>query len=185
MTRTRPLLTFDMDGVLCRPPFGINPGRNIGKLRRTEGKRGLLWRTERMRYAGRRPMQGAREGLELLSQSYECHVLSARAEHAREITEAWLRRWMGGVELTVHLRPGWEESPAAFKVRKVNELGPLAHFEDDPHTAVWVAEQIPAVFLVDWWRNRWLTAERVHRVHRLADALPTLAALTGGAAESG
>ncbi len=177
MTAIRPVLTFDLDGVLCRPPFGINPGRNIGKARTSEGTKGLLWRTERLRYTGRRPMPGAREGFLGLSESYECHVLSARAEHARGVTEAWLERWIG-VLPPVHLRPGWEESPAAFKVRKVRELGAFAHFEDDPHTAAWVAEHIPAVFLVDWWRNRWLKAERVHRIHSLAEAGATLRSLT-------
>ena len=31
----RQLLTFDMDGVLCRPPLGINPGTGTGKRRVT------------------------------------------------------------------------------------------------------------------------------------------------------
>jgi hypothetical protein len=182
MSHSRPLLTFDLDGVLCRPPLGINPGRNVGKARKSEGAKGLLWRTERMRYTGRRPMAGAREGFALLSETYDCQVLSARGEHARELTEAWLKRWIGVVP-PVHLRPSWEESSAGFKVRKVQELGVFAHFEDDPHTAVWVAEHVKAVFLVDWWRNRWLTADGVFRVRSLAEAAPTLAGLV--AAESG
>ena len=56
------------------------------------------------------------------------------------------------------------------------ELQPIAHFEDDPFTALWVAELVPAVFLVDWKRNRRVEAERVRRIHRLADALPVLQA---------
>ena len=42
MDRERPILTFDLDGVLCRPPFGINPGRNIDKARKREGRRTFL-----------------------------------------------------------------------------------------------------------------------------------------------
>jgi len=167
------ILTFDLDGVLCRPPFGINPGRGRGKERAGEGTRNLLWRTERWRYALRRPMPGARDGLALLQQSFECHVLSARALDTEGLTARWFERYFGFVPV-MHLRPDWREKPAQFKVRILQELAPLAHFEDDPHTAEWVAEFLPAVFLVDWWRNRWLQAERVHRIHQLSDALPTL-----------
>lgn len=173
MHASRPVLTFDLDGVLCRPPFGINPGRGRGKKRTGEGTKNLLWRTERWRYALRRPMPGAREGLALLLDSFECHVLSARAVDAEALTARWFERYFGFVPV-LHLRPDWKEKPAQFKVRVVEQLGPLAHFEDDPHTAEWIAEILPAVFLVDWWRNRWLQAEKVHRIYRLDDALPLL-----------
>jgi hypothetical protein len=179
----RPLLTFDLDGVLCRPPFGINPGRGRHKTRTVEGTNNLLWRTERWRYLFRRPMPGAVEGLRELRGSFECHVLSARGERARALTERWLARHFG-FEPAVHLRPHWRETSAGFKVRMVQELRPLAHFEDDPHTASWVAELVPAVFLVDWWRNRWLEGDRVYRVTRLVDAIPALRAFAPGA-ESG
>lgn len=177
MTQPRPLVTLDLDGVLCRPPFGINPGRGIGKARREQGTKNLLWRTERWRYALRRPMPGAREALAALQQRYECHVLSARGEQARRLTERWFEHHFGRVP-RLHLRPRWRETSAAFKVRMVQELRPIAHFEDDPHTAAWVAEFVPAVFLVDWWRNRWLDAPRVHRVPRIAAALPILDGLS-------
>ena len=61
-------------------------------------------------------------------------------------------------------------SAAILAVLTTQALGALAHFEDDPHTALWVADHIPAVFLVDWWRNRWLKAERVHRIEWIAEA---------------
>jgi hypothetical protein len=172
----RPLVTLDLDGVLSRPPFGINPGRGKGKARRTAGKRSLLWLTERWRYAGRRPMPGAREGLRLLSERYDCVVLTARSEVARTPTRAWLARNFG-IEPPVCMRPSWRETPAAFKVRMVQELGARAHFEDDPHTAACIAEQGIPVFLVDWRRNRWLEAPGVHRIKRIADALPLLETL--------
>lgn len=174
----RPLVTFDLDGVLCRPPFGVNPGRGRHKRRDRRGSRSLLWLTERWRYYGRHPMPGAAEGLRLVSGLYECRVLSARGEAAREHTQAWLRRNFAVVP-PLDLRPDWHETPAAFKVRRVGELGAVAHFEDDPHTAAWLAELIPAVFLVDWWRNRWLEAPGVQRITRIADALPLLAARLG------
>ncbi|HEY5475722.1 MAG TPA: hypothetical protein VIK11_03310 [Tepidiformaceae bacterium] len=169
----RPVITFDLDGVLCRPPFGINPGRGRKKRRDAQGKKNLLWRTEGWRYLGRRPMAGAIEGFKLLSETFECKVLSARGEQARDLTERWFRRYLGLVP-EIHLRPGWEETSAQFKVRMVQELGPQAHFEDDPHTALWVADFVPRVFLVDWARNRWVEDERLHRIRSIADAVPTL-----------
>lgn len=175
------MLTFDLDGVVCRPPLGINPGRGRHKSREGEGTRGLLWRTETWRYRGRRPMEGAAEGLHLLNTRFECKVLSARSAAARELTVSWFERYIGFVP-ELHLREDWREKPAQFKARKVLELGAFAHFEDDPHTALWLAELLPAVFLVDWWRNRWLEAEAhagLHRIHVLAEAAPMLEALSG------
>lgn len=172
----RPLITLDLDGVICRPPFGINPGRGRNKSREGEGTKSLLWRTERWRYLGRRPMDGAKEGLRLLSERYDIRVLSARARDAQPLTERWFAKNIGFVP-PLYLRPDWREKPAQFKARMAGELRPLAHFEDDPHTAGWLAELLPAVFLVDWWRNRWFEAPNVYRIQRLADALDTLARL--------
>lgn len=169
MPGDRKLLTFDLDGVLCRPPFGINPGSNRHKPRRTRGHATILSPTEPYRYFLRRPMAGAVEGFRRLAGPYECHVLTARTERTRRLTERWLERWLGYVPV-LHLRAGYDETPAAFKVRRTAELGAFAHFEDDPHTALWVAEGIPHVFLVDWRRNRWLDHPRVHRVRRIAEA---------------
>ncbi len=181
MSAVRPLLTFDLDGVLCRPLLGINPGRNINKPRRSEGHATPLTATERFRFAGRRAMPGAREGFLWLAQTYDCQVLSARTEMTRSTTESWFRRWFGTLP-PIHLRDGTAETPAAFKLRKAQELGALAHFEDDPHTAEWLAEVLPAVILVDWWRNRWLKAPRVHRVHWIAEAGAILRQVTSAGA---
>jgi hypothetical protein len=72
------------------------------------------------------------------------------------------------------MRPGWEESSAQFKARKAAELAPIAHFEDDPHTAEWLAELIPLVFLVDWPRNRWLDLPNLRRIVSVGDSIPLL-----------
>jgi len=178
------VLTFDLDGVLCRPPLGINPGRGQHKSREGDGSRGLLWRTETWRYLGRRPMPGAAEGVRALMERFDCKVLSARSDAARGLTESWLAQHIGFVP-ELHLRADWREKPAQFKARKVIELRALAHFEDDPHTAQWLAELLPAVFLVDWRRNRWLEGHdvpRLHRIRRIEDATPTLESLSSGAA---
>lgn len=168
-----PLLTFDMDGVLCRPPFGINPGSTLDKPRDRPGTRGLLWRTERWRYAFRRPMPAAPAAFRRLSEQYECRVLTARSEVARDLTERWFERWFGVVPV-IHMRADWHETPAQFKTRTITELGASAHFEDDPFTARWVSELVPAVFVVDWRRNRALEGANVYRIATIADAIPLL-----------
>jgi len=166
---SKPLLTFDLDGVLCRPPFGINPGSARGKRRDAPAKRGVLWRTEGWRYRWRKPMPGAVDAFRALSERFDCVILTARSETARPLTEAWFRRYFGFVPV-IHMRPGWEETSAQYKARKVQELHPIAHFEDDPHTAEWLAELLPQVFLFDWPRNRWLRAPNITRIGSIAEA---------------
>lgn len=164
-----PLLTFDLDGVLCRPPLGVNPGTGHGKQRNAPGHRGILWLTERWRYLGRRPMPGAVEGVRLLSNTFRWEVVTARSEVARTLTEQWFRRHFG-VTPVIHMRPHWRETSAQFKARMVTALQPMAHFEDDPFTAAWVAELCPRVFLVDWPRNRALAGENILRVASVREA---------------
>ena len=177
MADRRPLITLDLDGVLCRPPFGINPGRGRHKRRDARGRRNLLWLTERWRYWFRKPMPGAREGLAALQQRFECQVVTARGEVAGPYTRRWLRRHFADPP-PIHFRPNWSETSAQFKARKMRELHPVAHFEDDPFTAAWVAELVPAVFLVDWPRNRWLEGPNIHRIGALSEAVDGLPPLT-------
>ncbi|MES4792125.1 MAG: hypothetical protein C4321_03285 [Chloroflexota bacterium] len=167
------LLTFDLDGVLCRPPLGINPGSGPRKRRDAQGNAGLLWLTERWRYIGRKPMPRALEAFAGLEVVYRCVVVTARGEQARGFTERWFRTHLGHVP-ELHMRPSPTETSAQFKVRVVGELAPVAHFEDDPFTAAWLAELVPTIFLVDWRRNRWLTGTNIRRVASIADALPEL-----------
>jgi len=174
-----PLLTFDLDGVLCRPPLGINPGTGRDKRRDAPGKEGLLWRTEGWRYRGRKPMPGAVEGFRACQERFRCAVVTARGLPAQDLTRDWFHRHFGFVP-ELHMRPSWEETSARYKARKMAELQPMAHFEDDPFTAQWLSELLPAVFLVDWKRNRWLQGANIHRVQRVADALSALDQLRPG-----
>jgi hypothetical protein len=173
-----PVVAFDFDGVLCRPPFGLNPGSGRRKRRDAPGKKGILWLTERWRYYGRQPMPGALRALESVNEFARPVVVSARGEQARGLTEAWLERHLGWVP-ELHLRPHWRETSAQFKIRRLGELGAFAHFEDDPHTALWAADTVPMVFVVDWPRNRWVDDPRLHRIHRLSEAVPQIAAALG------
>lgn len=169
----RPLVTFDIDGVLCRPPFGINPGGPNARSRDPVRIPRLSWPVERWFYGWRRPMPGAREGFHAIAARFAIATVSARAESARGVTGRWLERELGASP-PLHLRPTWRERSSAFKARVIPALGAFAHFEDDPNTALLLAARIPCVFLVDWPRNRGVAHPGVHRIGRIAEALPLL-----------
>ena len=168
----RSLLTFDLDGVLCRPPFGINPGskKNSKKLNHnTFSLPGMLWFFERWRYKGRKPMPRAVASLHEFQKVYRCVVVSARSEASRKETEAWLQKYFGQVP-EVFLRPSWRETPSVYKDRIIRELQPIAHFEDDPSTAMILSEHASQIFLIAWRRNRGLENDQIRRIDEIGDA---------------
>ena len=184
MVRTKRLVTFDIDGVLCRNPFGINPGGLSADATSPSRLPRPTWPLERWLYLRRKPMPGAVEGFRAVSERFDCAVVSARGEGARRLTEDWLRRTVG-VSPPLRLRSSWRERSSAFKARVIPPLRPLAHFEDDPNTALLLAERIPHVFLVDWPRNRGVERENIHRIDCIADALPVLEKLARNSRPSG
>ncbi len=129
-------------------------------------------------------MPGAREGFLAIASRFDCAIVSARGEAARATTRVWLGRVLG-VSPALHLRPSWRERSSAFKARVIPPLEPLAHFEDDPNTALLLAERIPYVFLIDWPRNRGVERANIHRIERIGDALPLLEAAAGRMADGG
>ena len=182
--RSRPLVTFDIDGVLCRSPFGINPGRVSASAAAAPRLPRPTWPFERWLYLRRKPMPGALDGFRAVADRFECTVVSARSEASRAITEDWLMHTFGASP-PLRLRPSWRERSSAFKARVIPPLKPLAHFEDDPNTALLLAERIPHVFLVDWPRNRGVERENIHRIGCIGDALPILEALAGEVGATG
>ncbi len=184
--RSRPLVTFDMDGVLSRNPWGINPGGVSSDSTSPARLPRPTWPLERWLYLRRKPMPGAVEGFHAIAERFECAVVSARGEGSRPLTEDWLARTFG-VSPPVRLRSSWRERSSAFKARVIPPLKPLAHFEDDPNTALLLAGRIPHVFLVDWPRNRGIESDNIHRIERISDAIPILERVAGelGLDESG
>ena len=186
-----PLISFDFDGVLARPPFGWNPAahgyRQINPAdvithapvphQTTIPDRVLAATYYRLRYTGRRPMPGAREALQAAAAGrYRVLVLSARSARGRARTEAWLRRrgllpYVDGLVLKdTRLRP------AHHKLAAVRHLGIVRHVEDDATTAALLARAGVAVDLLDWPRNRGLSLPP--GVTRRADLRALAAALS-------
>jgi hypothetical protein len=167
-------VTFDLDGVLCRPPFGINPGglRRPGSKRRTDAIQWLAHHSEGWRYALRRPMPGAIDGFRQVREFADCIVLTARGEVARAATERWFHRYLGEVP-RIEMRTDLHVPSPQFKRCRVAELGSVAHLEDDPNTALLIAASVP-VFLVDWRRNRTLRGENIVRIGGVLEAVEQL-----------
>ena len=168
---SRPLISFDLDGVLVRPPFGWNPAmrryaqispdyvgtRTSAPHASTRWDRVLGATYYRARYARRRLMPGAREALEAAAGRYRVVVLSARSARGRAQTEAWLRRqgflsYVEGVVLN-----DTRMLASHHKLGAVRRLGIVRHIDDDVTTAVLLARAGVAVDLVDWPRNRGLS----------------------------
>jgi hypothetical protein len=172
MEGTKPIVTFDLDGVLCHPFLGLNPGGLKDEPVTSPGRWNPAWALERWRYYGRGPMPGAREGFQAISEFAECVVVTGRGEAARKHTKGWLKKNLGA-DPRLLMRPHWRERPPQFKQRILEELGPAAHFEDDPNTALRLAAHRP-VYVVAWGRNKGFAADNVQRIDSVQDAVDDL-----------
>lgn len=181
----RPLLSFDLDGVLAAPPLGRNftiqrrldlPSHALATRTAPEPDprpslhdRLLIQTYFRIRYRGREPMPGAQAAVAAAATRYRVIVLTARNWRGRKATEAWLRRHgiLEHVERVVLNNTAL--ASARFKERVVQQLGVTRHVEDDAATAALVARAGVAVDLIDWPGNRGLAfPERVTRRANLA-----------------
>ncbi len=183
--RDLPPISVDLDGVVVRPPFGLNVtiSRSVGRpllgaeLREPSARvsrlRALL---EIGRFGFRRPLPGVREALADLATLRTVHILSARSHTGRRTTERWLdRQGLLPHIAAVHLSPGGV--PARhFKLRTVQALGIDEHVDDDPGTADYLARHAGVtVYLCDWPRSRGLDFPKgVVRVEDLAGAVRAL-----------
>lgn len=176
----RPLLTVDLDGVICGPLLGLNVGIHRGFLdpgaeppRARVPPRWLSALVDPARFEPRRPLPGTRSALAELQRARRLVVLTGR----RTSPERWLaRHGLAGFVDAVVVNEGPLSSPH-YKLRAVAELGAAEHVDDDPRTAQLLAERASCrVFLRDWPRNRSLPY--AHGVTRVAH-LPELARLLG------
>lgn len=181
MTDPRPTLTVDMDGVFCEPFFGLNLGIHRTFLDAAAPPpvadvpaRWLGTPLDHLRFNPRRPLPGAREALQRLSQVRRLVVLTGR----RTRPGWWLRvHGFEGLFDEVIINTGPRKSPH-FKLETIAALGSAEHVDDDPRTVQLLAERSDArVFLRDWPRNRDLPYHpRVERVRDLADLADRLGA---------
>ncbi len=166
----RPLMSFDMDGVLCRPPFGLNvaisrrldipplPGSFRHRSKRHRKSIYLiLLALEALKYWHRPPMPDVREGLEAISRFRRPVILTGRRWVGRTVIDMWLERH--GLEGYFHdVRPNDTTlRPVHHKLRVCRELGVAEHVDDDGSVAYFLANNgVRKVYLREWPRNRGL-----------------------------
>ena len=172
----RPILSFDIDGVLARPPLSQNltmnrdvnlvpatmQGENAGTARPASTWDRLVRRSYyRMRYTRRDPMAGAAEVVRVAATTYRVIALSARDWRGLDPTLDWLDRHeilsqLEFVVLNDSARFGQRLSSARFKEQACARLGVVRHVDDDAATAALLARSGVQVDLIEWPRSRGL-----------------------------
>ena len=180
-TPALPLLTLDLDGVICRPILGLNLGIQQTFLDLdappTPARVYPRWLNEpldHLRFDLRSPMPVVIEALRALRMVRRVMILTGR----RTLPTWWLR-WHGLSDLVdrVMVNDTALKSPH-FKLRALRALGVDEHADDDPRTAQLIAQgSSTRVFLCDWPRNRALDYDpHVQRVRDLRDLATRLTA---------
>lgn len=170
----RPIVTIDLDGVICSPLLGLNLGISSEFLDpeapprpANVPPRWLSTILDPLRFEVRRPLPGVSEALRALAQVRTVILLTGR----RTDPTRWLRRH----HLDEHLdRVVFNQSPLRsphFKLNAIARLGATDHVDDDGHTAQLLAQRSAArVYLCDWPRNRGVEyAPNVRRVEGLRE----------------
>ena len=174
----KPVLTFDLDGVLCAPILGLNVGLNRNFL-----DPGIVppaanippdwWRViwDRIRFEVRRPMSDAAKYLDTLQHDYSLILVTGR----RTSPSNWLKRNKLFSYFSEIIWNTTNFQSAHYKLSTLSRLHPIAHFEDDPRTSELLAQSGMTVFLRDWPKNRNLQFNHgIIRIDSLADATELL-----------
>lgn len=185
----KPLIGIDMDGVICRPPFGLNlpiaPGPYQGKPRTSKRRSGpsgiglaafkLLLR---VKYHGRVPLPDALSGIEAVGEYRTPVLVTSRNGLGSDIIFNWLEA-NGFLRLFQNVYSNNLGLPSPeFKWRMCSELGIDEFVDDDGRVADLLSRNgLSRVFLRDWPRNRAFEyRENVVRVKTLAEVTRLLAA---------
>ncbi|HEX6513430.1 MAG TPA: hypothetical protein VF157_14085 [Chloroflexota bacterium] len=164
-----PPISMDMDGVICTPFLGTNIAisRRLGlpglpaqvrqlsaENRRAYERLRRCWET--LRYMGRKPLPGVREGLEALTAVRRPVLVTGRSWFARHLIQRWLERYELAGFFAEILPNNTNLSGPHFKLWTSQRLGLVEHVDDDGSVAYYLAGHGVRVFLRDWPRNRGL-----------------------------
>ncbi len=185
-----PAIAFDLDGVICRPPFGLNiairrglRGRPLplellsGQDARPRSSTHLIrLGLEVLRFAGRRPMPDAAAGLRAVVAMRRPMVVTGRSAAGRVLLERWLERYGLRQYFAEVLPNGTALSSSQYKLWTARSRGLREHVDDDGSTVYYLATNgLPAIYLRDWPRNRGLpyppTVHVLRSLEELADLL--------------
>ena len=179
----RPIITIDLDGVVCAPLFGLNLGihdtfldPDVPPPTARVWPRWLGAPLDPLRFDARRPLKDAKEALHRIAIHRTVVLLTGR----RSAPSYWLR-WYSLAEFydDVVVNEGDLKSPH-HKLEQVRRLGAVEHIDDDARTAQLLAEEAGStVYLRDWPRNRGVHLhERVRRVPNLGAVADHIEATT-------
>ncbi|HEY8693692.1 MAG TPA: hypothetical protein VIR57_13245 [Chloroflexota bacterium] len=164
-----PPISMDMDGVICTPFLGTNIAisRKLGlpampphvrefSVEQRRPYQRLRRRWETVRYMGRRPLPGIREGLEALIAVRRPVLVTGRSWFARHLIQRWLERYDLATFFQDVLPNNTDLSTPHYKLWTAQRLGHNEHVDDDGSIAYYLANHGVRVFLRDWPRNRGL-----------------------------
>jgi uncharacterized HAD superfamily protein len=178
-THAKPEIAIDLDGVICRPPLGVNIAiRRSLKLpplpgdiqeRNSDQTRAwwlLRYGLEVLKYFGRRPLPDAKEGLAAISELRTPVVVTARNAIGVPLIERWLKQYGLHDHVATVIGNKTRLSPAQHKLRIARLRGIREHVDDDGSVAYYLAHNhLERVYLREWLFNRGLPyPENVIRV---------------------
>ena len=162
----KPLIGIDMDGVICRPPLGLNvpiaPGPYAERPSPPEHRqppRGFsllaLKLFLKLKYFHREPLPGALEGIRAISLYRTPVLVTSRNAAGMPLIVAWLKRY-GFIDLFHEVHPNDSGFPSPdFKWHMCSRLGIKEFVDDDGRVADHLSRKgLQTVFLRDWPRNR-------------------------------
>ena len=170
----KPLISFDFDGVICRPPFGMNHvlGRKLHEedlpenIRLVEGPATTLQRriylqarglVETAKYFGRDPMANARDGIIAVSQYRTPVIITGRSYMAKSIIDAWLKKYKMEEYFSAIYANNTALPTRQFKLHMLRRLKIEEHVDDDGAITYYLAKKgIRQLYLRDWDRNEGL-----------------------------
>ena len=192
----KPVMGVDLDGVICRPPFGLNLGIGRGPYKGSVEKgippvktpsavslgtsriKALL---KRLQYLGRGPMGDARAGLLAIKEYRDLVLITSRSGLVHRSVESWLSRHrMLELFEAVYTNNTGLSSPE-FKWHMGLERGIEEFVDDDGRVVDLLARMgLKRVYLRDWPRNRgYHYPEIVVRVNSLREISEHLAGVGG------
>ena len=185
---------MDMDGVICTPFLGTNIAisRRLGlpalpaqvrehsmETRRVSQRLRLRWET--VRYMGRKPLPGIKDGLEAMASIRRPVLVTGRSHFARHLIHRWLERYELAHYFDKVLPNHTDLSTPHYKLWTAQRFGHNEHVDDDGSVAHYMASHGVRVFLRDWPRNRGLPYPREVTVyHRLEEVAAILSHESAG-----
>jgi phosphoglycolate phosphatase-like HAD superfamily hydrolase len=181
--RDRPkVIALDFDGVICRPPLGLNLGISNGEwpaaLRvsgRVERKQAFADLLTSVRYAGRRPLLDAQLGLSHLSEKRQIAIVTGRPARMIPDIRSWLTRYGLDDLISFIFANDTGFSIPRFKLEMAEKLNAHEFVEDDGRTARFLHRfGVANVFLREWPKNRGNYPEQIRVVRSLSEVASAL-----------